>query len=60
MEQVDSDSDNMENTIENTVLYCLTGFHWTLPKNNDGIGLAIPYLRENTLLHCQTDFCQHF
>jgi len=26
---VDSDSCNMENDLDITVLYCLTSFHWT-------------------------------
>jgi len=41
-------------------LYCLTSFHWTLPRNDDGFGLPISKLSENTLLHISNTFLEAF
>ncbi len=57
--QVDSDSCNIENNLEITILFCLTSLHLTfLPKNNDGYGLSISMLRVNTLLHMSNIFLE--
>jgi len=42
------------------VLKCLTIFHWTLPIYDDGFGLPLPKLKENTSFYMSNIFWEVF
>jgi len=58
--QVDSDITIIKNSIQITVFKILTTFHWRLPKNIDGFGLAIPKLRDSNLFCMSNTFLEAF
>jgi len=59
LQQVASDSTTMESTLQITISICFSTFHWTLPKNDDGLGIVVPKLK-NTLFYMPNRFLEAF